>query len=80
MDIRKLLRLMLKPLPRERNFDIEGVARACRGFSQAEVSQVVRDAHRRHVLYQASGPLTAEDLLTAATALRRRPGPATDRG
>ncbi len=80
MDIRKLLRLKLKPLARERNLDIEAVARACRGFSQAEVSQVVRDAHRRHVLYQASGPLTAEALIEAADALRRRPGPSALRG
>lgn len=80
MDIRKLLRLKLKPLSRERKLDIEGVARACRGFTQAEVSQVVRDAHRRHVLYQASGPVTAGELLEAAAALRRRPGPAGDRG
>lgn len=80
MDIRKLLRLKLKPLTRERNLDIEGVARACRDFSQAEVSQVVRDAHRRQVLYQASGPLTADKLLEAAAALRRRPGPSGVRG
>jgi len=80
MDIRKLLRLKLKPLARERNVDIEGVARACRGFSQAEVSQVVRDAYRRHVLYQAPGPLTADELLEAAAALRCRPGPTADRG
>jgi ATP-dependent 26S proteasome regulatory subunit len=80
MDIRKLLRLKLRPLARERNLDIEAVARACRGFSQAEVSQVVRDAHRRHVLYQASGPLTADALIDAANALRRRPGPVAARG
>jgi AAA+ superfamily predicted ATPase len=78
MEIRKLLRLKLKPLPRERNLDIEGVARACRGFSQAEVTQVVRDAHRRHVLSQASEPLTADELLEAADTLRRRPGPSGD--
>ncbi len=79
MDIRKLLRLKLKPLPRERKLDIEGVARACRGFSQAEVTQVVRDAHRRHVLYRVSEPLTADELLKAAAALRRRPGPSGER-
>src|SRR5262249_22278099 len=69
-DVRKLLRLRLKPLPRERKLDIEAVARACRGFSQAEVTQVVRDAHRRHVLYQRRSALSGEELLGAATALR----------
>jgi SpoVK/Ycf46/Vps4 family AAA+-type ATPase len=80
MEIRKLLRLKLKPLPRERKFDIERVASACAGFSQAEVSQVVRDAYRRHVLYEATGSLTTDDVLQAAAALRRRPGPARQRG
>lgn len=80
MDIRKLLRLKLRALPRERNLDIEAVASACRGFTQAEVSQVVRDTHRRHVLYQATGSLSADALVETAAALRRRPGPSVGRG
>lgn len=79
-DVRKLLRLKLKPLLREPGLNIEAVAGACRGFSQAEVSQVVRDAHRRHVLYRPGKPLIADELLAAAEALQRRPGPATSRG
>ncbi len=79
-EVRKLLRLKLKPLSRERKLDIETIAGACRGFSQADVSQVVRDAHRRHVLYRPSEPLTTSELLDAAEALRRRPGPSSGRG
>jgi SpoVK/Ycf46/Vps4 family AAA+-type ATPase len=78
-DVRKLLRLKLKPIPRERKLDIDAVAHACRGFSQAEVTQVVRDAHRRHVLYQTDKPLTASELIDAAEQLRARPGPITAR-
>lgn len=80
LDIRKLLRLKLRALPRERKLDIEAIARACRGFSQAEVTQVVRDAHRHHLLYRPREPLTAAELLDAAAALRRRPGPSSARG
>lgn len=79
-DVRKLLRLKLKALSRERKLDIDHVAGACRGFSQADVSQVVRDAHRRQVLYGSGEPLTADALLAAAEALRRRPGPSHGRG
>jgi len=32
------------------------------------------------VLYQAAGPLTADALIDAANALRRRPGPSAARG
>jgi SpoVK/Ycf46/Vps4 family AAA+-type ATPase len=79
-DVRKLLRLKLRSLKRERNLDIEAVAHACRGFSQAEVAQVVRDAYRRHLLYRPTEPLTAAELLAAAETLRSRPGPASGRG
>jgi SpoVK/Ycf46/Vps4 family AAA+-type ATPase len=79
-DVRKLLRLKLKPLVREPGLDVEAVAGACRGFSQAEVSQVVRDAHRRRVLYRPGEPMTADELLAAAEALQRRPGPSISRG
>lgn len=79
-DVRKLLRLKLRSLTRERKLDIEAVAHACRGFSQAEVTQVVRDAHRRHLLYRPAEPLTADELLAAAEILRSRPGPSPARG
>jgi SpoVK/Ycf46/Vps4 family AAA+-type ATPase len=71
-DLRELLRLKLRPLKREPKFDIEAAAGACKGLSQAEVSQVVEDAHRSHLLSGTKKPLSLEELLGAVDAAQRR--------
>jgi SpoVK/Ycf46/Vps4 family AAA+-type ATPase len=73
-EIRALLRRKLQALPRERGLDIDALASACRGFSQADVTRVVTDAYRRHLLYRSdSEPLSTDELLTAAETIRARP-------
>jgi len=71
-DIRALLRLKLKPIRREPGLKIEEVASACRGLTHADVSGVVTDAYRRHLLYEPDAPLRTEELLAAAQAAQRR--------
>jgi len=73
-EIRALLRRKLQALPRERGLDIDVIASACRGFSQADVTRVVTDAYRRHLLYSSDAePLSTGELLTAAQTMRARP-------
>jgi SpoVK/Ycf46/Vps4 family AAA+-type ATPase len=71
-DIRTLLRLKLRALPRERGLDIDRVASACRGLTQADVSAVVVDAYRRHLLFASDAALTTDELLAAAAAAQSR--------
>jgi SpoVK/Ycf46/Vps4 family AAA+-type ATPase len=71
-DIRALLRLKLRAISRERGLNIEQVAGACRGLTQADVSAVVTDAYRRHLLTEPNQPLRADELLAAAAAAQRR--------
>jgi AAA+ superfamily predicted ATPase len=71
--LRDLLRLELRPLRREAGFDIEAAASACRGLTQADVSEAVEDAHRAHLLSSASKkPLALEELLGAVEAAQER--------
>jgi SpoVK/Ycf46/Vps4 family AAA+-type ATPase len=71
-DIRTLLRLKLRAMRRERGFDVERVASACRGLTQADVSAVVIDAYRRHLLFEPDAPLSTDELLFSAAAAQRR--------
>jgi len=71
-DIRALLRLKLRSIRRERGMNIEEVASACRGFTQADVSTVVTDAYRRHLLFESDAPLRTDELLATAETARRR--------
>lgn len=71
-EIRALLRLKLRAISRERGLNIEEVAGACRGLTQADVSTVVTDAYRRHLLSERDEPLRGEELLVAAAAAQRR--------
>jgi SpoVK/Ycf46/Vps4 family AAA+-type ATPase len=72
-EIRALLRRKLDPLPRQRGLDIERVASACKGLSQAEVTRVVSDAYRHHLLYaKPERPIGTEELLAAAQAVSAR--------
>lgn len=65
-DIRGLLRLKLRSIRRERGLDIDAIASACRGLTQADVTGIVTSAYRRHLLYQPDDPLTTKELLDAA--------------
>lgn len=77
-DLRELLRLKLRPLKRENNFNVEAAASACKGLTQADVSQVVEDAHRQHLLSGSKTPLTLDELIAAADAAQKRHQIATD--
>jgi len=77
-DLRELLRLKLRPLKRESNFNVEAVASACKGLTQADVSQVVEDAHRQHLLSGSKKPLSLDELIAAADAAQKRHQIATD--
>lgn len=71
-DIRALLRLKLRSIPRERGLDVEAVAAACRGLTHADVSAIVTNAYRRHLLFQPDSPLTTNELLVAANLANKR--------
>lgn len=71
-DLRELLRLKLRPLKRENNFNVEAVASACKGLTQADVSQVVEDAHRQHLLGGSKKALTQDEVIAAADAAQTR--------
>lgn len=71
-DLRELIRLKLRPLKRENNFNVEAVASACKGLTQADVSQVVEDAYRAHLLSASKKPLSLDELIAAADAAQKR--------
>ena len=71
-EIRALLRLKLRAIRKEPNFDIERVAGACKGLSHAGVSQALADAYRHHVLHRAGQLLTADEVLPAIQAAQHR--------
>lgn len=71
-ELRELLRLKLRPLKRETKFDVEAVASVCKGLTQADVSQVVEDAYRTHLLRGTKKPLTVDELIAAAEAAQAR--------
>jgi SpoVK/Ycf46/Vps4 family AAA+-type ATPase len=71
-DLRELLRLKLRAIKRESKFDIDAAASACKGLTQAEVSQVVEDAYRSYLLSGTRKPLALEELIAAADAAQER--------
>jgi SpoVK/Ycf46/Vps4 family AAA+-type ATPase len=71
-ELRDLLRLKLRSIKRESGFNVEAAASACKGLTQAEVSQVVEDSYRSHLLHDARRPLTLDELIAAADAAQRR--------
>lgn len=71
-EIRSLLRLKLRSVKRERGMSVDNVAGACGGLTQADVSKVVTDAYRRHLLIEPDHPLRTEELLATAAAAQRR--------
>ena len=71
-EIRSLLRLKLRSVKREKGMSVDQIAGACVGLTQADVSSVVTDAYRHHLLMDPSTPLRTEELLAAAAAAQRR--------
>lgn len=64
-DARALLRLKLRSIPREKGFDVELVARACKGLSHADITRSVTAAYRSHLLTAPEAPLALAELLRA---------------
>jgi SpoVK/Ycf46/Vps4 family AAA+-type ATPase len=64
-DARALLRLKLRSIAREKGFDVELVARACKGLSHADIARAVMAGYRSHLLTDPNGPLTLAELLRA---------------
>jgi len=80
-ELRNLLRLKMRSIKRENKFSIEAAASACQGLTQAEVSQVVEDAYRTHLLQETSRrPLTLEEFKAAAESAQSRHLIASDGG
>ena len=77
-ELRELLRLKLRSIRRENGFNIEAAASACKGLTQAEVSQVVEDTYRHHLLHDPRRPLTLDELISSADAAQKRHQIATD--
>ena len=72
-DIRALIRLKLRAVPRERGFNVDHVAHECRGLSHAEVVRVLDDARRHQVLHDPPGAALREnEVLAAARAAQQR--------
>lgn len=71
-DIRALLRLKLRAIPKERGLNIDAVASACKDLTHAGVTAVVVDAYRRHLLYEPDAPLRTEELIAGAEGAQRR--------
>lgn len=71
-EIRSLLRLKLRSIPKEPNFSIQRLASACQGLTQADVSRVIVDAYRRHLLYRPDDRLSLDEMLSAAKDAQRR--------
>ncbi len=70
-ELRDLLRLKLRSIKRESGFNIDAAASACKGLTQAEVSQVVEDSYRSHLLHDARRPLKLDELISAANAAQK---------
>lgn len=64
-DARALLRLRLRSIRREQGFDVELVARACKGLSHADITRAVMTAYRSHLLSDPDAPLALAELLRA---------------
>lgn len=71
-DIRRLLRHVLRAIPRDGGLDIDALAGACKGLSQAEVVRVVHDGYRYQLLHGAERKLGMRDLLPAAERAQGR--------
>jgi SpoVK/Ycf46/Vps4 family AAA+-type ATPase len=71
-ELRELIRLKLRSIKRESKFDVDAAASACKGLTQAEVSQVVEDAYRSHLLSGTRKPLSLDGLIDAADAAQKR--------
>jgi SpoVK/Ycf46/Vps4 family AAA+-type ATPase len=64
-EARALLRLKLRTIQREKGFDVELVARACKGLSHGDITHAVDSAYRSHLLTRPDAPLELAELLRA---------------
>jgi SpoVK/Ycf46/Vps4 family AAA+-type ATPase len=71
-QVRDLLSLKLRSIPKQRVLRIEEVATICRGMTQADVARVVEDAYRHNLLHRRGQPLSGEELVRAAKHVRDR--------
>jgi SpoVK/Ycf46/Vps4 family AAA+-type ATPase len=72
-EIRSLIRLKLRALPRERGFNVDRIAHECKNLSHAEVVRVLDDARRHQVLHDLPGSALRErEVIVAAQAAQQR--------
>jgi len=72
-EIRSLIRLKLRAVPRERGFGVDQIAHECKNLSHAEVVRVLGDARRHQVLHDPPGSALQErEVIAAARAAQRR--------
>jgi SpoVK/Ycf46/Vps4 family AAA+-type ATPase len=72
-EIRSLIRLKLRAVPRERGFNVDRVAHECKNLSHADVVRVLDDARRHQVLHDSPGSALSEQaVVTAAKAAQQR--------
>jgi SpoVK/Ycf46/Vps4 family AAA+-type ATPase len=72
-EIRGLIRLRLRTVPREPGFNVDRIAGACKGLSHADVVRVLDDARRHQILHDRPGAaLLTEQVMKAAESAQRR--------
>jgi SpoVK/Ycf46/Vps4 family AAA+-type ATPase len=71
-ELRALVRLKLRSIKRETGFNFEAAASACKGLTQADVTRVVEDAYRSHLLHSPRADFTLDEFVVAADAAQKR--------
>jgi SpoVK/Ycf46/Vps4 family AAA+-type ATPase len=72
-EVRALIRLKLKAIPREPGFSVDRIAHECKGLSHAEVVRLLDDARRHQVLHEPPGTALRErDVEVAARTAQQR--------
>jgi len=71
-ELRTLVRLKLRSIKRETGFNFEAAASACKGLTQADVTKVVEDAYRSHLLHFPRADFTLDEFVAAADAAQKR--------
>jgi SpoVK/Ycf46/Vps4 family AAA+-type ATPase len=71
-ELRALVRLKLRSIKRETGFNFEAAASACKGLTQADVTRVVQDAYRSHLLHSPRADFTLDEFVAAADAAQKR--------
>lgn len=71
-ELRALLRLKLRSIPKEKNLDVDRLARQASGLSHADVSAAVTSALRTAVLRDEDVNVTPHDLMDAIETAQQR--------